>query len=305
MNPGLNPGLSSRFVGRSNPELLNKKFQKKSISVKQIDINYKLGELMKHILSLSKLNTLNVGDKCYLLFIFFHYLTLLICNNYILELKTFLMYFELFILYFTLVWIYKLHSQNKYLTKPLFYNIFLKSTFIFQVLFTLFLLAATDKNLNQFELYFALTLFVLMLGFGLSNFIVYLIFGSLFVYYIILKSQFPEEKNAVEENDPPMKELSKHLSLSDQKIYLNSFIISLSLYILGLLYFVVFLLTNTPTNNEYISRLNLFNPIATWFNLGNLIGIFSLIMAVFSITLPIASNIKEKALREFNLSNNK
>lgn len=260
---------------------------------------------MKHILSLSKLNTLNVGDKCYLLFIFFHYLTLLICNNYILELKTFLMYFELFILYFTLVWIYKLHSQNKYLTKPLFYNIFLKSTFIFQVLFTLFLLAATDKNLNQFELYFALTLFVLMLGFGLSNFIVYLIFGSLFVYYIILKSQFPEEKNAVEENDPPMKELSKHLSLSDQKIYLNSFIISLSLYILGLLYFVVFLLTNTPTNNEYISRLNLFNPIATWFNLGNLIGIFSLIMAVFSITLPIASNIKEKALREFNLSNNK
>lgn len=140
-----------------------------------------------------------------------------------------------------------------------------------------------------------------MLIVGLNNLLVYMILVSVLIYYITLKLHFPKEKNALEEKNPSIAELSAYLTLYDQKVYFNSYLLSMFLYFWGLVYLVVFLITIIPTDNEILQRFVMYTSTLTWLNSGNLIGITSLILAVFSFTLPIANKIYEKALQEYNL----
>lgn len=258
---------------------------------------------MKHILFISRLSTLSGSDIICITVTLLHYLLLLYFNSYILYADNSILMAEMIILFFSISFLH-FSSEDKPLRafKPQFYIWFLISNICFQINLILFLLSRLEDQLTFIEEIITGLAITFLLLLGLNDFLIFPLIVSIFLYYTLLKIVFPEE--AVEDKKPyiPLRQMSKYLTLFEQKVYLNTFIITFIIYLLVIFYFVLILFTYIPLNNFLINYLIYEKNIINHLTFGNTTGVISLALAIFSITFPILSKTYLKAREKYSNS---
>lgn len=255
---------------------------------------------MKRIFLISSLNWLTYKDLTYIFSILFHYLLIVILiynkqSNY-----SIFFIFECIVLIISIITVIYLMKKNRSKSQtPLYFKWYLISTLLFQFLLTmLLLLKSLDYQMSLSEVVYALVI-SFTLCFGLSNILIYPAIIWIWIYYALLKFFFPKERPAEIEEHIAIKKLSKYLTLFQQKLYLNLFLITTLVYVVAVLYTVLTFMKYNSINNSIFESIFGNKEISELFNLGNWLGIVSLALAVFSITIPLSRKIYTTALQEY------
>ncbi|MBD8032926.1 hypothetical protein [Solibacillus merdavium] len=150
-------------------------------------------------------------------------------------------------------------------------------------------------------------------GLVIASFLYLYIFGILFYYFMNflfmfrIKKMFPSEadieKNQVD--DMSLKKLSKYIDIDNQKMYYSLSLINFAIY-MGVVYFGMLLLIKNFTDEKG----SVFEQFSSWVKeqeyvtLFNGIAIFSLLITIYNITIPIQKRIIKNA-REKVIEKNK
>lgn len=191
-------------------------------------------------------------------------------------------------------------KDNARYQRSVFQKIVLGLAFIVPVLGYLFLLLIfLEININNPILF--LIIMFLFLGY-ISVLFLFLLFIINYVFYIILKSVFPFDNGiSGEVVNYKLKELSPYMSLPNQIAYLLLRFFYLIIYLLSVS--VVFgwiaKLTDKTSENSTIAAIEKWIVNSELISLGNTIGIFSIILTLLTITIPLSYKIINDAVKEF------
>lgn len=173
------------------------------------------------------------------------------------------------------------------------YGVILGSLYLFFII----VLFRIIFDVRQVE---SLTLASLFVGTILIFVCSLLYFALNFFYMIVLKLYFPNEFNKKEETQSwTLKRLSRGMDLDMQKRYMDLSIINVTLYFCVFSYFIIWSAQFLPESSDPVM-----NNIAQWakslkqLTFFNWIGLFSLLIAIFSITIPTQIKMEDKAREE-------
>ncbi|MBS4199307.1 hypothetical protein KHA93_06515 [Bacillus sp. FJAT-49732] len=193
---------------------------------------------------------------------------------------------------------------------------------------TMYLLVQVSKNkIKDYPLGFKVLLYLLLLSFAfiflltlINNQIIYgyglvavlfayLYVTGVFIYYLInvlyywgLKKMFPFEREPEVNRflQISQKKLSKYIELDKQKVFYNISLINSFLYFLfvlyGMLCFIKF------TEGDHVAVLGILSSwvkAQEWLNFSNGISVVSLLLAIYTITIPVQNKIIKEARENY------
>lgn len=189
------------------------------------------------------------------------------------------------------VTIYLIVKANKKLEYPLGYILLL---YLLSLSFLLLILASLKFPVILVSSFIMITILVYI---GILGFFVY--YGINVVYFFGLKKMFPFEKMNEQKGKtklPGRKNLSRYLTLNKQMIYYNINLVNISLYLLFVVFgFMFFIKYVSGSHVEVLSIFNSWVKRQEWVNFSNGISVFSILIAIYTITFPVQNKIMEEA----------
>ena len=176
---------------------------------------------------------------------------------------------------------------------------------VIQILAALILIIAFTINYTYKIQLFLIVLFVLSLFIYLGIVLVFVLYILNYLFFAILKTVFPNEShNSSKTEFISLRELSMHMTLETQIIYLLITLIHLTLYFCFVLYILFYLITidNTINGEEYFVDLVEWITKNEVISFGNSIGLVSVILTIISITTPNQIKLYKNAKTEFENS---
>lgn len=246
---------------------------------------------------LTKYKEMDFTDYIYCIILLFLPL-LLLCISFILPYK-FLLIISGTTLYLIGLSIHKIllnTSSNKYEYLPKDYKLFIGlSTYVIVGLMIFFL--ASGENINQNNQYFYFVVITFAMTIIAYMVCLWLLLKAILsiLYYLQLKKLFPKESTHV--NDYiSIKELSEYINIYDQKRYLNSAIVNLLMYFITVGYVFLGIMSLFNSQDEVLKVIIDFSKEHSLANFGNTIGLFSLVLAVYTTTYSLQNRIYDRAI---------
>lgn len=154
-------------------------------------------------------------------------------------------------------------------------------------------------NLNYNNLFFNSVAIILALAI-FAHLICWWIFLQAILsilYYWILKIMFPKESQYIK-NYISIRELSEYININDQMKFLNTLIINIVMYLIAVGYVFLWIMSLLSSNDEVIKVIIDFSKKYSVVSFGNTVGLFSLLIAVYTVTYSQQNKIYDKALEE-------
>lgn len=154
----------------------------------------------------------------------------------------------------------------------------------------------TDRFIQGLSLTIAFFAFLCITGI-----VLYYVYNIL--YIVLLKKIFPKHSNElIKESFPKLRTLSEYMTLNTQKLYLSLLLLDLFLYFTFMGFVMMIGLKYTNSNDVFImSSLSDFaKEQSNFFMLFNAIGLLSVILTVYSITIPKRKSIIIEANQKLN-----
>lgn len=134
----------------------------------------------------------------------------------------------------------------------------------------------------------------------LSIFVIFLYYIVDLIYFLMLKTVFPEEKDKKIRYKPGIKELSRFIELGNQMKYLNVIILEFFMYIIISIYFLCLVFKfDSLTRNTSLDIINEWANRQDFLTIFNGIGLISLIFALYTFTFPWKSKVINRATKNY------
>ncbi|MDM5332133.1 hypothetical protein QUF56_02620 [Ureibacillus composti] len=108
---------------------------------------------------------------------------------------------------------------------------------------------------------------------------------------------FPKESQYIK-NYISIRELSEYININDQMKFLNTLIINIVMYLIAVGYVFLWIMSLLSSNDEVIKVIIDFSKKYSVVSFGNTVGLFSLLIAVYTVTYSQQNKIYDKALEE-------
>lgn len=206
---------------------------------------------------------------------------------------------KLLLFIFIIVWL----VINRALWKR--YNNLNKMPFLFKILNHIIIIIFVDFILIMASFYLnsKTWLIITSLIFSylyLSIFMILLYYIVDLIYFLMLKTVFPEEKDKKTKYKPSKKELSKFIELENQMKYLNVIVLEFFMYIFISIYFLCLVFKfNILTSNTSLDIINEWANRQDYLTIFNGISLISLIFALYTITFPWKNKIINRATKNY------
>lgn len=170
---------------------------------------------------------------------------------------------------------------------------------VYLLLFSFMILFILGLFNNIEVLSYAIAVDLFLYGF-IGSFIVINLLNI--VYIFCLKMMFPYEKSGDEKQgiNISRKKLSKYIDLEKQKVYFNIVLINGAIYFFFVIFFIILFIRHIP-NGSGIVPIVFSNWLAKqeWASFSNSIGVISLLITFYSITIPAQNRIINEARERY------
>ncbi|MDO6654496.1 hypothetical protein [Anaerobacillus sp. 1_MG-2023] len=243
-----------------------------------------MGKRLKVINDYSEVGKLKRADLFGIIFVAILPFFLLFGNTYI--------FFGVSFIGLFINWIIQKREKKLYeKDKPYLYSQYIVATFTvyFLILISSFFLVFKLQLLVNIML--VLTLYIYLF---LVVALIYYFFNCLYV--LELKRVFPFEGSNKSDYSPSMRELSRYIDLDTQKKYFTIVLIEISVYIVLSAFALGLFLKNLHVLNfEPLPFIGSWVENQTYLTTFNLVSLFSVTFAIYTITFPWKNRVKFKA----------
>ena len=170
---------------------------------------------------------------------------------------------------------------------------------IYLLLFSFMILFILGLFNNSEILGYAIAVDLFLYGF-IGSFIIINLLNI--VYIFCLKRMFPYEKrdDKKQKINVSRKKLSEYIDLEKQKVYFNIVLINAAIYFFFVIFFIILLIRHIPIGSGTIPLVfSNWLEKQEWANFSNSIGVISLLITFYSITIPAQNRIINEARERY------
>lgn len=167
-------------------------------------------------------------------------------------------------------------------------------------LFSSLLLLGLAYFYNKTAFSYGIMLDLFAIGYIGSNIIYYTLN---FIYVLGLKRMFPSELRTKSKpiNQLNNSKLSEFIELDKQMVFYNINLFNKMIYILVVFFFVILISKYSIVDQDILEgEISIWIKGQEWANFSNGIGVFSLFISIYSITIPIQRKIISEAVDRYN-----